>query len=144
MFDIGFWELCLIAVVALLILGPERLPIAARTAGLWIGKARRMIGNVKDEIDRELQLDEIRKKIQEGEQSLRESSGIADLKELSENTIADIKSFEDDDTLNDSDIDHQDEAHGDGHEYEPLPSSSDTQQENQSQSILDFDKTDQH
>ena len=68
MFDIGFWELCLIAIVALLILGPERLPIAARTAGLWIGKARRMIGSVKSEIDRELQLDEVRKRLKEEEQ----------------------------------------------------------------------------
>ena len=76
MFDIGFWELCLIAVVALLILGPERLPTAARTAGLWIGKARRMIGNVKSEIDRELQLDEVRKKLQEEEIKLKESTGL--------------------------------------------------------------------
>ena len=87
MFDIGFWELCLIAVVALLVLGPERLPMAARTAGLWIAKARRMIGDVKSEIDRELQLDEVRKRLQEEEIKLRESTGITDLEGLANNTI---------------------------------------------------------
>ena len=91
MFDIGFWELCLIAVVALLILGPERLPIAARTAGLWIGKARRMIGSVKSEIDRELQLDEVRRRLQDEEVKLREDSGIGDLEILASNSIADVK-----------------------------------------------------
>jgi len=100
MFDIGFWELCLIAVVALLILGPERLPVAARTAGLWIGKARRMIGNVKSEIDRELQLDEVRKKLQEEETKLKESTGLGDLENLTENTIDDINDFQSD--LNES------------------------------------------
>lgn len=96
MFDIGFWELCIIAVVALLILGPERLPVAARTAGLWIGKARRMIGNVKDEIDRELQLDEVRRRLQEEEIKIRESTGIGDLEELTENTISGVKGYQND------------------------------------------------
>lgn len=54
MFDVGFWELALIGIVALLILGPERLPQAARTAGLWIGKARRMLGELKADFDREI------------------------------------------------------------------------------------------
>ena len=44
MFDIGFWELSLIAVIALLILGPERLPRAARELGLWVGKSKKMVG----------------------------------------------------------------------------------------------------
>ena len=95
MFDIGFWELCLIAVVALLILGPERLPVAARTAGLWVGRARRMIGNVKSEIDRELQLDEIRSKLKEEENNIRETSGMTDFETLTENTIADVKNVQD-------------------------------------------------
>jgi sec-independent protein translocase protein TatB len=60
MFDIGFWELILIGVVALLVVGPERLPKLARTAGLWIGRGRRMLGNVKAEIDRELKAEELR------------------------------------------------------------------------------------
>jgi sec-independent protein translocase protein TatB len=60
MFDIGFWELCLIGVVALLILGPERLPTVARTAGLWIGRMRRFMADVKADIDKELKSEELR------------------------------------------------------------------------------------
>ena len=60
MFDIGFWELALIAVVALLVLGPERLPKAARTAGLWVGRARRVMANLKSEIDREIKAEELK------------------------------------------------------------------------------------
>lgn len=59
MFDIGFWELSLIAVIALLILGPDRLPRVARTAGLWVGKMRRMVADVKSNIDEELRMEEL-------------------------------------------------------------------------------------
>jgi sec-independent protein translocase protein TatB len=69
MFDIGFWELCLIAVVALIVFGPERLPGAARSAGLWIGRARRFTTTIKQEIDRELHLQEARDAIKRSEQS---------------------------------------------------------------------------
>ncbi len=60
MFDVGFWELVLIGVVALVIVGPERLPRMARVAGLWLGRARRVLGSVKAEIDRELKADELK------------------------------------------------------------------------------------
>ncbi|MHB8744976.1 MAG: Sec-independent protein translocase protein TatB [Gammaproteobacteria bacterium] len=61
MFEIGFWELVLIMVIALLVLGPERLPEVARTVGRWVGKARGMMHNVKAEIDRELAADELQR-----------------------------------------------------------------------------------
>jgi sec-independent protein translocase protein TatB len=93
MFDIGFWELCLIATVALLVLGPERLPIAARTAGKWFGKFRSMVTNVKSEIDRELQLDELRRKMADQEQQLREQSGMDDFKQTVDETVADLSSL---------------------------------------------------
>lgn len=54
MFDVGFWELALISAVALIIVGPERLPGVAHTVGLWVGKARRMLRDVKADIDREI------------------------------------------------------------------------------------------
>lgn len=54
MFDVGFWEITVIGIVALVIVGPERLPGLARTVGLWVGKARRMIADVKRDIDREI------------------------------------------------------------------------------------------
>jgi len=69
MFDIGFWELGLISVIALLVVGPERLPSLARTVGLWLGKARRMLTSIKDEIDREVKVDEIKKAAQEAVQN---------------------------------------------------------------------------
>ncbi len=60
MFDIGFWELCLVGVVALIVLGPEKLPRAARTAGLWLAKARRTLATVKEEVNRELELEDLK------------------------------------------------------------------------------------
>jgi sec-independent protein translocase protein TatB len=60
MFDIGALELVLIGVVALLVVGPERLPKLARTAGLWVGRARRAFASVKDEIDREIKAEELK------------------------------------------------------------------------------------
>ena len=54
MFDIGFWEMAFISVIALLVIGPERLPGVARTIGLWVGKARRMINDVKRDFKKEL------------------------------------------------------------------------------------------
>ena len=63
MFDIGFPELLLVSVVALLVLGPERLPEALRTLGLWLGRMRRSFSRVKVEIEREIGMDEIRRQL---------------------------------------------------------------------------------
>lgn len=60
MFDIGFWEMALIGLVALIVVGPERLPKLARMAGLWLGRGRRMLSSVKEEIDRELKAEELK------------------------------------------------------------------------------------
>jgi sec-independent protein translocase protein TatB len=61
MFDIAFSELLLIGIVALVIIGPERLPKIARTAGSWLGKLNRYVAQVKQDIDRDMQLEELRK-----------------------------------------------------------------------------------
>jgi len=61
MFDIGFWELALIAVVALVVVGPERLPRLARTLGLWLGRARRLVASVKADIEQELRAEELKR-----------------------------------------------------------------------------------
>ena len=63
MFDVGFFELLVIGVVALVVLGPERLPKAARFAGLWVRKARAQWYSVKSEFERELAADEMRRSI---------------------------------------------------------------------------------
>lgn len=59
MFEVGFSELVLIGIVALLVIGPERLPGIARTAGLWLGRMRSMVSSVKHDIDRELRTQEL-------------------------------------------------------------------------------------
>lgn len=91
MFDVGFLEIVIIAAIALVILGPERLPRAARTAGLWVGRARRMVAEVKTDIDREIR-----------------DSELADMRKLGEevsNVKDDIgkaaQSITDDDTMGD-------------------------------------------
>jgi sec-independent protein translocase protein TatB len=61
MFDIGFSELIVIGVVALIVIGPERLPKVARTLGHLLGRAQRYVSDVKSDISREMQLDELRK-----------------------------------------------------------------------------------
>ena len=60
MFDFGFWELFLIMVVALLVVGPERLPGLARQVGLWIGKAKRFVNSVRSDIEREIRAEELK------------------------------------------------------------------------------------
>lgn len=60
MFDVGFWELVLVGVVALLVVGPERLPEVARTAGRWLGTARRMVSTFKADVEREIRADQLK------------------------------------------------------------------------------------
>ena len=61
MFDIAFSELMIIGVVALLVIGPEKLPKVARTLGHLLGRAQRYVNDVKSDISREIQLDELKK-----------------------------------------------------------------------------------
>ncbi|MCG4454438.1 Sec-independent protein translocase protein TatB [Pseudomonas sp. MMS21-TM103] len=63
MFDIGFTELLLVGLVALLVLGPERLPGAVRTASRWIGRLKRSFSTFKAEVEREIGADEIRRQL---------------------------------------------------------------------------------
>lgn len=63
MFDIGFLELLVIGVLGLLVLGPERLPVAARNVGLWVGRIRRSMTNFQDDLDRHVRTEELKKKL---------------------------------------------------------------------------------
>lgn len=94
MFDIGFWELAMILVVALVVIGPERLPSAAATAGKWIGRMRRFISNVKDDIDREIRQEELKK-------ALENNAGLDEIKDIMNKPILDTERYvmhdEDDD-----------------------------------------------
>ncbi|MCK5721415.1 MAG: twin-arginine translocase subunit TatB [Gammaproteobacteria bacterium] len=75
MFDIGFPELVMVAVIALLVIGPDKLPGVARTAGKWVGRARRFVGDVKTDIDRELKQEELKK-------ALAEDAGLDEIKQI--------------------------------------------------------------
>lgn len=63
MFDVGFWELVLCAVVALIVLGPERMPVVVRSVAQWLGAARSMLNAVKAEFEQELALDKLKQEL---------------------------------------------------------------------------------
>jgi len=76
MFDIGFSEMIVIAVVALVVIGPERLPKVARTAGHLLGRLQRYVSDVKADINREMQIEELKRlqaEIQESARSVEQS-----------------------------------------------------------------------
>jgi sec-independent protein translocase protein TatB len=72
MFDFGFTELMLVAVVALIVVGPERLPKVARTAGHMLGRLQRYVSDVKSDISREMQLEDLKKLQQQVEEQARD------------------------------------------------------------------------
>lgn len=82
MFDFGFSEMMIVGVVALVVLGPERLPLVARKTGEWIGKAQRFVAQVKSDIDRETELSEL-KHIQDEAKNLAQDMKSAVEKEAS-------------------------------------------------------------
>lgn len=104
MFDVGFWEITIIGIVALVIVGPERLPGLARTVGLWLGKGRRMLSDVKRDIDRELKaseassglgsikkdIEDAGKEVQKVSDSVRKESGADELKGSFKDTFKDV------------------------------------------------------
>jgi sec-independent protein translocase protein TatB len=77
-FDIGFFELLVVAVVGLLVLGPERLPVAVRTTSLWLGRIRRQFNEIRAEVEREIGADEIRAQLHNDRimEELRESRAL--------------------------------------------------------------------
>jgi sec-independent protein translocase protein TatB len=85
MFDMGFWELIVIAVIGLVVLGPERLPVAIRTVREWIGKARKFTDNVKTELTEELRINELHSNLKKAEQT--------DLQNLSPEVAESLKSL---------------------------------------------------
>ncbi len=94
MFDLGISELAVVGVVGLVVLGPERLPTVAKTAGQWIGKAQRMVQQVKSDIERETELGELKKLKEQAE-------GVADdirstLKAQTDSIKSDVESLEHD------------------------------------------------
>ena len=72
MFDFGFWELALVLIISLIILGPERLPIFASQLGLWLKKIKDFANNVKTSIENESRMSDLKKIIDEQKEELSE------------------------------------------------------------------------
>ncbi len=98
MFDVGFWELMLIGIVALVVIGPERLPGVARTAGKWFGKIKRFVTDVKSDIDQELKAEELKRilDVQKNNKPLQEiiettTSSLDEVKKDTESILSDFE-----------------------------------------------------
>lgn len=87
MFDVGFSELVMVGLIALLVIGPERLPKVARIAGFWLGKTRTTIANVKAEIKQELHAEEMRQLLQQQQSIADELQQIASETQLAAEEI---------------------------------------------------------
>ncbi len=87
MFDIGFSELLIIALITLLVMGPERLPETVRTISLWIGRMKEMFSSARRELENEVGMDDIRRQLH-NEKILRD---LKDSKVDIETTLADTK-----------------------------------------------------
>ena len=90
MFDIGFSELIIVAIVTLLVVGPERLPETIKTAALWLGRARGMLSDAKETIKEEIGVDDIR-------QTLHNENVMKDLKDAKQKvnqSLNSARSFE--------------------------------------------------
>jgi sec-independent protein translocase protein TatB len=97
MFDIGFSEMIVIAIVALVVIGPERLPRVARTAGLLLGRLQRYVSDVKSDINREIQLDELKKlqsEIRDSARSVEQSltSGVQEVRQTAQSVSESLTS----------------------------------------------------
>ena len=105
MFDVGFSEVVIIAIIALVILGPERLPKVARTLGFWVGKARRMVADVKSDIDREMreseladlrklgdEISDVKNEVQSAASNVADNTGVEAVVESVKKSADDIES----------------------------------------------------
>jgi sec-independent protein translocase protein TatB len=63
MFDVGFWEFALIGIITLIIVGPERMPSIARKAGQYVGKVKRFIAKIQDDVSEELDVDQFKRQL---------------------------------------------------------------------------------
>lgn len=96
MFDVGFWEVAIIGVIALLVVGPDRLPALARNVGLWVGRIRRYVTHVKQDIEREIHAEEVRELINSPE-SIKKSlgGGLSDLEDMARETTSAVRDLKD-------------------------------------------------
>jgi sec-independent protein translocase protein TatB len=99
MFDMGFTEMMLIGIVALIVIGPEKLPGVARTAGKYFGRLKRFVTTVRTDVEQELRADELREILSQQQDELNSlKSSISDSGKAMEDEIAAVgKTTQDDD-----------------------------------------------
>ena len=147
MFDVGFSEVVIIAIIALVILGPERLPKVARTLGFWVGKARRMVADVKTDIDREMreseladlrklgdEISDVKNEFQSAAGKVADDSGVESVVESIKKSADDIQSSVSDVTAADemqssvSDVTATDDSAQSAENESPVDDTTDTSQ----------------
>jgi sec-independent protein translocase protein TatB len=101
MFDFGFAEMLIVGIVALLVIGPERLPSVARKVGTYVARIRRFVSNVRSDVEREFRTDELQRMLKQQQDELnslkdvvnetRQDAQLDDVKEAVEQSAAEIK-----------------------------------------------------
>jgi sec-independent protein translocase protein TatB len=87
MFDFGFWEIALISVITLIVVGPERLPGIARKVGLYFGKLRSFVDKIKNDVSEELEADKLKEHLAIKD----EESGIVDIIKDTKESLSEVK-----------------------------------------------------
>ena len=121
MFDIGFWEIMLISILAMVVIGPERLPGVARTVGHWFGKTRRFIEGVKGDVESEFDTTELKRLLHNQEVQLKElqskvNDEAGDIRSGFSYNMDDDNSSQDDDDDEDDYLEFMDEDEEKDHE----------------------------
>ena len=97
MFDFGFWEIAIIGVITLIVVGPERMPSLARKVGLYFGKFNKFLNKVKSDINEELKVDELKEQLSMDQEKIS-------LSEVAEEVRSSIHSLEEDNFLSKEDL----------------------------------------
>lgn len=87
MFDIGFWEFALIGIITLVVVGPEKMPAIARNVGKYVGKAKRFIAKIQEDIDKEIDTTEIKEHLK----TIDKDSGILEVLDDTKKKLNNIK-----------------------------------------------------
>ena len=97
MFDFGFWEIAIIGIITLIVVGPEKMPSLARKAGLYFGKFNKFLNKIKSDINEELKVDELKEELSMDQEKIS-------LSEVVEEVQSNIHSLEEDNFLSKEDL----------------------------------------
>ena len=95
MFDFGFWEIAIVGIITLIVVGPEKMPSHARKAGLYFGKLNRFLNKVKSDINEELRMDEIKEQMSMDEEKII-------ISEVTEDIQSSVDSLKEENILSDN------------------------------------------